>query len=115
MNNYNLKHSWVVSVLNPITADEIMKSSHSTIDEIAKHYPQINLNTWRNICMGRSKIYSKFIKVIKEKKKKEEEKEKKPLVLPRKRRIKKVELPKKEIIKEENGLNNSNPIVLNWD
>ena len=74
MNNYNLKHSWVVSVLNPITADEIMKSSHSTIDEIAKHYPQINLNTWRNICMGRSKVYNNFIKVNKVQKKVEEPK-----------------------------------------
>jgi|TARA_R110002072_G_scaffold88517_1_gene198934 hypothetical protein len=105
MSNYNLKHKWIVEFLNPITEYTINKTFHSTIDDIAENYKQINLNTWRNICMGRSKVYDKFIKVSKQKKEKKEnindlmpiveeivekpkkiEKVEKPIVLPRKMR-----------------------------
>ena len=96
---YKLKHIWNVSVLNPITNEEIMKSKHNTIDDIANTYKQINLNTWRNVCMGRSKVYNKFIKVTKEERKVEDI-EKQPTeikenVLPR--RVRK----KKQVTEEE--------------
>ncbi len=117
---YKLKHIWNVSVLNPITAEEIMKSTHNTIDDIADKYKQINLNTWRNICMGRSKVYNKFIKVSKEERKLEDPRppqdENKP-VLPRRRRRNKESVviqkePEKLISNEEK---NNNPIVLDFN
>jgi hypothetical protein len=96
---YKLKHIWNVSVLNPITNEEILKSSHNTIDEIADKYTQINLNTWRNICMGRSKVYNKFIKVSKEEKKEYDNEE---IIIeddkPKPRRMRKIKviLPEEE-------------------
>ena len=71
-NSYNQKHLWEVEVLNPINNNVISKSVHSTINDIAENYKNINLNTWRNICMGRSKVYNNFIKVNKVNKVKEE-------------------------------------------
>ena len=60
---YNQKHIWRVVVLNPTNNSVIQTSTHFTINDIHKTYNNISLSTWRNICMGRSKIYSKFIKV----------------------------------------------------
>ena len=62
---YNQKHVWRVIVLNPTDNSVIQSSTHPTINDIYKTYSNINLSTWRNICMGRSKVYSKFIKVTK--------------------------------------------------
>ena len=62
---YNQKHVWRVTVLNPTDNSVIQSSTHPTINDIYKTYGNINLSTWRNICMGRSKVYSKFIKVTK--------------------------------------------------
>lgn len=62
---YNQKHIWRVVVLNPTNNSVIQTSTHFTINDIHKTYNNISLSTWRNICMGRSKIYSKFIKVTK--------------------------------------------------
>tara|TARA_Y100000004_G_C8602907_1_gene281332 strand:- start:85 stop:357 length:273 start_codon:yes stop_codon:yes gene_type:complete len=73
-NQYNQKHLWEVEVLNPVNNNVISKSVHSTINDIANTYKNINLNTWRNICMGRSKVYNNFIKVNKVQKKVEEPK-----------------------------------------
>lgn len=71
---YNQSHLWNIQVLNPVSNEIIEQSNHTTIDDIYKKYPNIPLNTWRNICMGRSKIYEKFIKVKKiDKPKKETE------------------------------------------
>ena len=62
---YNQKHVWCVVVLNPTDNSVIQTSTHFTINDIHNTYQNISLSTWRNICMGRSKIYSKFIKVTK--------------------------------------------------
>ena len=62
---YRQKHLWKVEVLNPVNNTVIQSSNHRTINEIANKYNSINLATWRNICMGRSKVYNKFIKVSK--------------------------------------------------
>ena len=113
---YNLKHNWIVSVLNPISGKEIENSIHSTIDDIAKHYKQINLNTWRNICMGRSKIYSKFIKVNKEERKCEEPEEKpKSFVLPKKRRLVNKDQIKKVDNVVESPVINNDKVILTFD
>ena len=62
---YTQKHFWKVEVLNPVDNTIIQTSNHPTINDIFNNYNTINLATWRNIAMGRSKIYNKFIKVYK--------------------------------------------------
>ena len=62
---YTQSHYWKIEVYNPVNNEIIQSSNHSTINEIFEKYPKINLSTWRNIAMGRSKVYNKFIKVIK--------------------------------------------------
>ena len=63
--NYNQKHIWNVEVLNPINNEVLSSKTFNTINDISNEYSNINLNTWRNICMGRSKVYNQFIKIKK--------------------------------------------------
>ena len=62
---YKQSHYWKLEVYNPVTNQIIDVSNHSTINDIYEKHPKINLATWRNIAMGRSKVYNKFIKVRK--------------------------------------------------
>lgn len=64
-NNYQTSHFWKIGILNPVSNQIIEENLFNTISEIHNKYNNINLNTWRNICMGRSKIYKKFINVEK--------------------------------------------------
>ena len=55
---------WNVTIYNPIDKSNILEQNKfKTIEEIYNKYPNIPLNTWRNICIGRSKIYNKFITI----------------------------------------------------
>lgn len=63
--NYQTSHFWKVSIYNPVSNELIEENLFNTINEISNKYQNINLNTWRNICMGRSKIYKKFINIEK--------------------------------------------------
>lgn len=63
--------NWKVDFLHPINKDVIYSKTFKNIEEIADTHKDIPLSTWRNISIGRSKIYNKFInleKVILEKK-----------------------------------------------
>ena len=64
-NIYKTAHFWKIAILNPVSNEIIEENLFNTINEINEKYKDINLNTWRNICMGRSKIYKKFIIVSK--------------------------------------------------
>ena len=66
---YTQKFIWNLEVINPVSNEVILSTTHNTIDEIYESYPKIPLNTWRNICVGRSKIYNNFISIRKELKK----------------------------------------------
>ena len=114
-NNYNLKHKWIVEFINPITEYTLNKTYHSTIDDIAEQYKQINLNTWRNICMGRSKVYDKFIKVSKQKKEEKKKDLELPVIqekiIPEPKKI--VEKPK-EIVLSRKMRKSIKPITIEW-
>tara|TARA_R110000787_G_scaffold22553_2_gene65361 strand:- start:377 stop:631 length:255 start_codon:yes stop_codon:yes gene_type:complete len=52
---------WKITILHPVSEDIIEESFFDNITEIAEKYKRIPISTWRNIALGRSKIYSKFI------------------------------------------------------
>lgn len=64
-NSYKTSHFWKISILNPVSNEVIEENLFNTINEVFNKYSNIKLNTWRNICMGRSKVYKNFIKVEK--------------------------------------------------
>lgn len=57
--------NWKVSVLNPANKNVLEVKTFRNIEDISIHYPLIPLATWRNISIGRSKIYDNFIKLEK--------------------------------------------------
>ncbi len=56
---------WRVSIKHPLKDDILEINNFNSIEEISKQYPKFNNNTWRNICLGRSKCYNKFLSVEK--------------------------------------------------
>ena len=60
---------WNVKFLNPVDGKSILREeTHPHIQSLADKYPHIPLPTWRNMGMGRSKIYEPFIQLEKHKK-----------------------------------------------
>ena len=55
------KIKWKITVLHPLSEDIIEERIFNSLYEVAEQYKRIPLLTWRNIGLGRSKIYSKFI------------------------------------------------------
>ena len=55
------KTYWLISIKNPVNDDIIEQKEFDTIADVAKNYGKIPEKTWRNISVGRSKIYGKFI------------------------------------------------------
>ena len=53
--------NWKITILHPVSEDIIEENLFNNINEIGEHYKRIPISTWRNIALGRSKIYSKFI------------------------------------------------------
>ena len=58
--------NWYLVVHHPLTGEILTTETHRSIRELAVAHPHIKEETWRNISIGRSKIYDKFIKLIKE-------------------------------------------------
>ena len=57
--------NWEVEILNPINQELIEKNTFKSIEDISNKYKNITLSTWRNIALGRGKVYKKFINVKK--------------------------------------------------
>ena len=64
---------WEISIKNPVNDDIIEKNNFDSIKECSEKYNKIPLSTWRNIAMGRSKIYNNFIKMVKKNKNEKDE------------------------------------------
>lgn len=56
---------WKVCFYNLVNDDTIEEVCFDNIEDISKAYPKIPLHTWRNICLGRSKVYDRFLSVHK--------------------------------------------------
>ena len=52
---------WKLSILNPASNEVILTEQFNSLREISEKYKNIPFNTWRNISIGRSKIYEKFL------------------------------------------------------
>ena len=59
------KTNWKLTIKHPATLDKLEEKEYQTITEIAKAYPHISVHTWRNISVGRSKVYKNFIDLAK--------------------------------------------------
>lgn len=56
---------WTLIIKNPLTTEIITTETFRTLKDIHNKYTNIPLTTLRNIGMGRSKIYNKFIDLTK--------------------------------------------------
>ena len=56
---------WKVEIHNPITKDKLEEEIFSNINDIALAYNFLSLQKWRNICLGRSRVYNTFLNVEK--------------------------------------------------
>ena len=56
---------WEVKINNPITMDKLEEGVFDNINQIAEEYNFLSLQKWRNICLGRSKVYNTFLNVRK--------------------------------------------------
>tara|TARA_R110002153_G_scaffold10110_2_gene40416 strand:- start:1022 stop:1432 length:411 start_codon:yes stop_codon:yes gene_type:complete len=57
---------WEVNILNPIDdSSNIFEKKYCSIRDIADDHTFLPYDTWRNIAVGRSKVYDAFIKLFK--------------------------------------------------
>tara|TARA_R110002126_G_scaffold165189_1_gene313054 strand:- start:973 stop:1227 length:255 start_codon:yes stop_codon:yes gene_type:complete len=52
---------WKLNILNPATNEVLSTEKFNSLREISEKYKNIPFNTWRNISIGRSKVYEKFL------------------------------------------------------
>lgn len=52
---------WKLNILNPATNEVLSTETFNSLREISEKYKNIPFNTWRNISIGRSKVYEKFL------------------------------------------------------
>ena len=60
-----IKNKWKLEVLNPITSNIEEEYYFPTLAQLAKRMTMFNYDTWRNIALGRSKTYTKFVNLEK--------------------------------------------------
>lgn len=56
---------WNVKIKNPLTAEILDSKDFNKVDDITDVYPFLTKEKWRNICLGRSKVYSVVVEVNK--------------------------------------------------
>lgn len=57
---------WNLKVLHPLNQSVIQVEHFNTLKEISEKHKTIPFNTWRNIAIGRSKVYNNFIQLDKQ-------------------------------------------------
>lgn len=63
MTDTKSKKVWVLSIFNSKTGKLQTTEKFKSIAQIAKTYKQLNEDTWRNMSIGRSKVYDPFFKL----------------------------------------------------
>jgi hypothetical protein len=91
--------NWNVKIYNPLSRKILSQQQFKSIEDIKSAYPDISLSTWRNISIGRSKIYNKFIEVEK-------------VVLNKPTTIEELEEPNIEEMVEQPNINPLSPILI---
>ena len=59
------KGKWKLDLLEPLTKEVKQTLYFKSLTVLAKEVPLFNYDTWRNIALGRSKTYQKFIRLEK--------------------------------------------------
>ena len=57
---------WNVKIINPMNEDELLHKLYDSIEHIHTEHTYLPLSTWKNIALGRSKVYKNFINIEKE-------------------------------------------------
>ena len=57
------KKSWRLTSFNPLNGDILGSNEYRTIKELSTQNPKIKEDIWRNISIGRSKVYQPFFKL----------------------------------------------------
>tara|TARA_R110000822_G_scaffold266896_1_gene390601 strand:- start:395 stop:640 length:246 start_codon:yes stop_codon:yes gene_type:complete len=65
---------WEITIKNPANDNVIERREFECISDIHKQYKKIPETTWRNIALGRSKVYKNFIGMEKKYRNKEDDK-----------------------------------------
>jgi hypothetical protein len=58
-------NQWKVEIKNAMTGDIDETYYFPSLSQLAERVPMFNYNTWRNIALGRSKTYNKFVNIYK--------------------------------------------------
>tara|TARA_B110000285_G_scaffold125967_1_gene142050 strand:- start:301 stop:543 length:243 start_codon:yes stop_codon:yes gene_type:complete len=72
---------WEITIKNPANDNVIERKQFDCIADISKQYQKISETTWRNIALGRSKVYKNFIEMEKKSRKVKEEEKKEPIIV----------------------------------
>tara|TARA_R110002073_G_scaffold320989_1_gene496858 strand:+ start:16026 stop:16226 length:201 start_codon:yes stop_codon:yes gene_type:complete len=59
---------WELKVFNPLNDELLMDKTFTSLKEVSENFTKIPFNTWRNISIGRCKIYDKFLTLEKKNK-----------------------------------------------
>ena len=59
------KGKWKLDILEPMTKEVRQTLYFKSLAVLSKEVPLFNYDTWRNIALGRSKTYQKFIRLEK--------------------------------------------------
>ena len=52
---------WTLKVFNPLNDELLSENTYTSLKNVSESFPKIPFNTWRNISIGRCKIYDKFL------------------------------------------------------
>ena len=58
-----IKNKIKVEIMNPVNGSVDETYYFPTIKQVAERLPMFNYDTWRNIALGRSKTYQKFVRL----------------------------------------------------
>lgn len=56
---------WNIKIKNPLNDEILEEKIFNKVDDITGTYPFLSKEKWRNICLGRSKVYSVMVEVSK--------------------------------------------------
>ena len=60
--------NWLLTIKHPATQEVMNTENHKSIKAISEKYKHIKEDTWRNISVGRSRLYKNFITLERQKK-----------------------------------------------
>ena len=56
---------WQLKVFNPVDGEVMLTQDFRSLNDVAKKFPKIKYDAWRNLTIGRSKVYKPFFDIKK--------------------------------------------------